>query len=135
MISISSSTINGCLAASVTFFLVACEPTTPANQDKLGELDGLPLTAGSRVALQADLNRIAALSKGQGCTEQEIDFITVSLKGFAVGMDQPLTEPWNASEKAQFDALMQRWQSLGGDSRDVSVSCRRRLASLKLPIL
>lgn len=135
MIFIRTSTKKACVAALVTFCLMACEPVAPANHRTFGDLDGLPLTAKSRAELQAILTEIAALGDGHGCTAREVDFIEVSLKGSAVGIDEPLTEPWSASEKARYNALMQRWQSLGGDSGDVSPACRRGLAVLKLPIL
>lgn len=135
MISIRKILYKTCLVSLISLSLAACETPTSTNQRELGELKGLPLTNKSSASLQADLDKIAAMGKGQGCTEQEIDFITVSLTAFAVGIDQPLTEPWNASEQARFDALMQRWQSLGGDARDISAACRNSLASLKLPIL
>lgn len=131
----SVSTIKVWLAAPLVLLLVACVAVAPSAPGDASALDGLPLTTASRAALRADLDRIANLGTGRGCNDWEIEFLTVSLTGFAVGMDQPLTEPWSVSEQARFDALMRRWQALGGDTAGVSSACRSLLSPADLPVL
>lgn len=108
--------------------LAACEPEpkAPATPELL---DGLPLTPEARTTLEADLARIAA-ARGQGCTDREIDFASLSITLFAVGADPSAIGPWRASERARVDALYKRWEALGGDEGDISASCRNRLSSL-----
>jgi hypothetical protein len=113
------NTITLLLAAQV---LWACDPGSTGSRDE-GPLAGLPLTDEAR----AELSQIFAAGNDpevrRSCSDAEIAFLNASVTGLAVYSDEERTQPWTASEQAAVDALMQRWNSLGGDDGTISEAC------------
>jgi hypothetical protein len=118
------NTITLLLAAQI---LWACDPGTTSSRDE-GTLAGLPLTDEAR----AELAQIFAAEDDpevrQSCSDAEIAFLNASVTGIAVYSEEDQTRPWTASEQAAVDALMQRWNSLGGDEGTISEACEAAIA-------
>ncbi|MCC1494117.1 hypothetical protein [Cognatishimia sp. F0-27] len=127
------------LAAGMALGLAACQTVEPVSTGiPVGDrhsLAGLPLSDASRRVLAQDLDALQAVPVKQTCSASDITFLSVSLTLFAIGVDEPLTEPWSSAERGRFDALMARWQSIGGDRRDIAPRCRAEVSKLGLPIV
>jgi hypothetical protein len=113
---------NTILLVLAAQMLWACAAGDTGSRDGTA-MAGLPLTDASR----AELAQIFAAEDDpevrRACSQAEIAFLEASLLGLAVYTDEERTQPWTASEQAAVDALMERWNSLGGDDGTVSEGC------------
>ncbi|MGI1664023.1 hypothetical protein ACRDNQ_17425 [Palleronia sp. KMU-117] len=101
-----------------------------ANPQGPDALSGLPLTDAIRAELSQSLAAFDDPDLRRSCSENEIAFLRTSLIGYGVFIGEEQTAPWTASERKAVEALMQRWNSLGGDGREVSDRCSQAEALL-----
>ncbi len=95
------------------------------------DLDALPLAPDLREELAAVLPSFESRDARDACTQQELDYLTVSLILYAVYQDADDPEAWSPEQKSRMSALRERREGYDASGMIVSPGCEDWLLSLE----